>query len=144
MMTELQIAAWESVKSRGFFKDENIPPACRNLMQMESLLTNVENIGRLARFVRKNHSVPATPPMGNEMMRDALLLAQFTRMVEEVGELARAILSGDKHAAIVESADVYVTNANIHTTLGGILDDTVRAKLAADEQRGVMHGEVVR
>lgn len=144
MMTELQTAAWESVKSRGFFKDENIPPACRNLMQMESFLTNVESVGRLARFVRKNHSVPATPPMGSELMRDALLLAQFVRMVEEVGELARAILNGNQKHALIESADVYVTNANIHTTLGGILDDDVRAKLAADEQRGIMHGEVVR
>lgn len=144
MMIELQTAAWESVKGRGFFRDENIPPACRNQLQMESFLTNVENMGRLARFVRKNHSVPSTAPMGNALIGDALLMAQFVRLVEEVGELARAILSNDKDNAITEAADVYITDANIATTLGAILDDSVRAKLTADERRGLLHGEVVR
>lgn len=144
MTIELQTAAWESVEGRGFFRNENIPAACRNQLQMESFLTSVENIGRIARFVRKNHSVSATPPAGNALMGDALLMAQFVRLAEEVGELARAILSNDKDNAIIESADVYVTNANIATTLGAILDETVRAKLAADERRGVMHGEVMR
>lgn len=146
MMIELQTAAWESVKGRGFFRDENIPPACRNQFQMESFLTNVENMGRQARFVRKNHSVPTALTLlgGDDLIGDALLMAQFVRLVEEVGELARAILSNDKDNAITEAADVYITDANIATTLGAILDDSVRAKLAADERRGLLHGEAVR
>lgn len=141
---DLQTAAWTATESKGFFDGANIPAACHNQLQMESFLSNVENVGRLARFVRKNHSVPATLPAGNDLLRNPLLLAQFVRLVEEVGELSAAILSGDKESAIIESADVYVTNANVHTTLGARLVDSVPAKLNADMKRGYMHGEVAR
>ena len=138
----LQNECWLSVERRGFFHDENIPAACHNMHQMESFLSTVEFNGRLARYVRKNYSVPAgTPP--NALMADALLLAQFVRLVEEVGELAEAIANGDTSAALTESADVYVTLANVHTALGGDLESTVSAKLQADELRGQMHGERV-
>lgn len=144
MLRELQTECWESTKRRGFFLDENIPSACRNTHQMTALLIAAEQVGNLARGMRKNHSVPATPPNGNGMIGDALLMSQVCRMFEEVGELAKALRANIRDEATVEAADVAVTLNNVCTVLAVRLEDITRAKLAADQRRGLLHGEVVR
>lgn len=144
MLKDLQNECWESTKRRGFFRDENIPSACRNAHQMESILFTTAQTGRMARSMRKNHSVEATRPHGNVLVNDALLMSQVLRLIEEVGELCQAVRTGIKDDAIIEAADVQVTLANVASVLGVRLDDTTRAKLAADERRGILHGEAAR
>lgn len=139
----LQQIAVDSVKRRGFHEDANIPIAARNLYQMEYILDRVAKLGQLARSQRKNASVPAMPSTAPHTMRNALLMAQCLRHIEETGELMDAIAQGNPQSIRSELADVFVTLANVAACVGVDIEDAVRAKLTADELRGYMHGERV-
>ena len=73
--------------------------------------------------------------------RNHRLMAQVLRLGEEVGELSRAIRKGHWPDVQAEGADVYIVLAQIMGMLFIDLDDAVRAKLMADEQRGYLHRE---
>ena len=140
---KLQQLATDSVKRRGFHEDANIPDAARNLYQMEYLLESAVAVGRNARRMRKNGSVPAMPSTATHTMRNPLLMAQTMRFLEEVGELAEALLYGNPQSVRGELADVQITMYNIASVQEISLDNAVRDKLTADELRGYMHGERV-
>lgn len=137
---KLQQLATDSVKRRGFHEDANIPDAARNLYQMEYLLESAVAVGRNARRMRKNGSVPAMPSTATHTMRNPLLMAQMLRHLEETGELAEALLFGNPQQIRSELADVFVTLSNVATMCGVDLETAVRDKLTADELRGYMHG----
>lgn len=137
---KLQQLATDSVKRRGFHEDKNIPDAARNLYQMEYLLESAVAVGRNARRMRKNGSVPAMPSTATHTMRNPLLMAQMLRHLEETGELAEALLFGNPQQIRSELADVFVTLSNVATMCGVDLETAVRDKLTADELRGYMHG----
>ena len=139
---KLQQLATDSVKRRGFHEDANIPDAARNLYQMEYLLDRAAKLGEFARSQRKNGTVPAMTQTAPHTMRNALLMAQCLRHIEETGELMAAISFGNPQSIRSELADVFVTLSNIATLCGVDLETAVRDKLTADELRGYMHNGV--
>lgn len=139
---KLQQLATDSVKRRGFHEPDNIPAAARNLYQMEYLLDRAATLGEFARSQRKNHSVPAMTQTAPHTMRNALLMAQCLRHIEETGELMAAIAQGNPQQICSESADVFVTLSNIATLCNVDLETAVMDKLTADELRGYMHNGV--
>ena len=140
---KLQQIAVDSVKRRGFHEDANIPVAARNLYQMEYILDRVAKLGQHARSQRKNASVAAMPSTAPHTMRNALLMAQCLRHIEETGELMDAIAQGNPQSIRSELADVFVTLANVAACVGVDIEDAVLDKLTADELRGYLHGERV-
>ena len=68
-----------------------------------------------------------------------LLNAQLYRFNEEVGEMHRALRKG--HGISAEIADVYIVLAQIANLLNVDISQAVTAKLAADEERGYLHGD---
>jgi len=71
---------------------------------------------------------------------DSLLMAQFTRLVEEVGELGRAMRHNDGATMLMELADVAIVCGAIAAHKGWNLDAAVNAKCARDEMtRGHLH-----
>ena len=69
--------------------------------------------------------------------KNPLLMAQFLRLVEEVGELGRALR---KDAGTdEEAADVLVVLYQIANICGIALEEATRTKILADEQRGHLH-----
>lgn len=139
---KLQQIATNSVKRRGFHEDANIPDAARNLYQMEYLLDKAAKLGEFARSQRKNGTVPAMPSSAPHTMRNALLMAQCLRHIEETGELMQALSFGNPQSIRSEIADVFVTLSNIATLCGVDIETAVMDKLTADELRGYMHNGV--
>ena len=137
---KLQQIATDSVKRRGFHEDANIPTAAKNLYQMEYLLESTVAVGRNARRMRKNDSVAAMPSTATHTLRNPLLMAQTMRFLEEVGELAEALLFGNPQSVRGELADVQITMYNIASVQEIDIETAVRDKLTADELRGYMHG----
>lgn len=139
---KLQQLATDSVKRRGFHEDANIPDAARNLYQMEYLLDKAAKLGEFARSQRKNQSVAAIPESAPHTMRNALLMAQAMRHIEETGELMQALSYGNPQSIRSELADVFVTLSNVASVLGIDIETAVSDKLTADELRGYMHNGV--
>jgi len=75
-----------------------------------------------------------------EWMGEPLMMAQFARLTEEVGEVARSLRKGGDTLA-EELADVVIVAAQMAHLLGVDLETTITAKLASDEQRGHLHGQ---
>jgi len=69
--------------------------------------------------------------------KNPLLMAQFLRLVEEVGELGRALRKDVGTAE--EAADVLVVLYQISHICGIALEEATRTKILADEQRGHLH-----
>jgi len=56
------------------------------------------------------------------------LYATFTWLVEEVGELAEALLSGSKEACAEEIADVVAWTLSVANLLGVDVEDAIKRK----------------
>ncbi|MCQ4336048.1 MAG: nucleotide pyrophosphohydrolase [Sulfolobales archaeon] len=56
------------------------------------------------------------------------LYATFTWLVEEVGELAEALLSGNKEACAEEIADVVAWTLSVANLLGVDVEDAIKRK----------------
>jgi hypothetical protein len=74
------------------------------------------------------------------------VMAQHVRLVEEVGELSRALRKDDGsdeayRARCEELADVVIVCASMAHVLGIDLWAEIQRKLKADELRGLLHGE---
>jgi len=78
-----------------------------------------------------------TPPPG--YTSDATLMAQYARLVEEVGELGRALREGDSAGVRYECADVVIVAAQIAHLRSIDLEHAIRNKCAQDEMRGWLH-----
>jgi NTP pyrophosphatase (non-canonical NTP hydrolase) len=68
---------------------------------------------------------------------DRLLMAQWLRFVEEVGELSRALRKGN--GAADEMADVLIVLFQLAHVLGVDLEAATPDKLQRDEARGHLH-----
>lgn len=71
---------------------------------------------------------------------DGHLMRQYTRLVEEVGEVGRALRG--KGSVTSEVADVVITCANVlhvYGVSGAEMEAIISMKLASDEQRGHLH-----
>lgn len=70
---------------------------------------------------------------------------QSWRLLEEAGEVGRALRQGNAEQAIIELADLVITAQNLaHRIQPGItLDRIIADKLARDEHRGYLHGEEI-
>ncbi len=75
---------------------------------------------------------------------DPILTMQTFRLLEEAGEVARALRKNQPENALIELADLIIVAQNLahrlHPGLG--LDMLIQAKLATDElARGQLHGD---
>jgi phosphoribosyl-ATP pyrophosphohydrolase len=74
-----------------------------------------------------------------------LIMGQVLRLVEEVGEVARALRKRQTEQILIEIADVVIVCANLfhvvaqETNCPYSLEQVILDKLAADEARGRLH-----
>lgn len=73
-----------------------------------------------------------------DWMGEPLMMAQFARLSEEVGEVARSLRKGGDDLA-EELADVVIVAAQMARLIGVDLEQAIAAKLTADEKRGHLH-----
>ncbi len=78
---------------------------------------------------------PAAVP---DWMGEPLMMTQFARLSEEVGEVARSLRKGGDDLA-EELADVVIVAAQMAHIVGVDLHNAIAAKLTADEMRGHLH-----
>lgn len=84
---------------------------------------------------------PAAVP---DWMGEPLMMAQFARLTEEVGEVARSLRKGGDTLP-EELADVVIVAAQMAHIVGVDLHQAIADKLTADEMRGRLHnGHVVK
>lgn len=80
---------------------------------------------------------PASIP---DWMGEPLMMAQYARLAEEVGEVARSLRKGGDTLA-EELADVVIVAAQMAHLINVDLEQAIAAKLTADESRGYLHSE---
>ncbi len=78
---------------------------------------------------------PASIP---DWMGEPLMMAQYARLAEEVGEVARSLRKGGDTLA-EELADVVIVAAQMAHLINVDLEKAIAAKLTADESRGHLH-----
>ncbi len=78
---------------------------------------------------------PASIP---DWMGEPLMMAQYARLAEEVGEVARSLRKGGDTLA-EELADVVIVAAQMAHLINVDLEQAITAKLTADEIRGYLH-----
>ena len=70
-----------------------------------------------------------------ERDRERGLMGTFAWLVEEVGELAEALLKGDREAAMEELADVVAWTFSVANLLGVDMEEALRRKYGGDIER---------